>query len=234
SNVLGEKVRLNGLPYTIIGVAPRQFNGTDPTPIDFWAPVSMIEQLQPDFGSGWREQWRDSDHPAFQLFGRLKGGVTSAQAEAETDATLRSYLAAYPERPKTTRIALQKASYFGSAGDFWLHALAAGVLAVVSLVLFVACANVANMLLSRGVSRQSEIGIRLALGASRARVIRQLLMESVLLSLIGAAAAIPLSSWAGRILWISVTNAWQNTRELRTIALDVSPDARVFLYGFGL
>jgi putative ABC transport system permease protein len=237
SNVIGQTLALNGLPYTIIGVAPEGFTGTDASPLepDFWTPLSMIEQLQPDFGAGWREQWRDTSHPGFQLLARLKNGVTTAEAQAEANALLLNYLSGYREpQPATTGVTLQRPSYFGNAGDFWLRALTGAVLLVVSLVLVVACANVANMLLSRGVMRQSEIGIRLALGASRARVVRQLLMESVLLSLAGGIAAIPLSAWAGRVLWISVTSALQSVRDLRTIELDVSPDAHIFLYGLAL
>jgi predicted permease len=240
-NALGQTIKLNGLAYTIVGIAREEFAGTAVAPADaaFWAPLSMIGQLDPSFGpapdSSWRATWRDTgNNPGFELLARLKNGVAPATAQAEAAGLLRRYLSAYREMQPTTTVTLQRASYFGAAGDFWLNALAAAVLTTVSLVLLVACANVANMLLARGVARQREIGIRLALGAGRARVIRQLLVESILLALLGGAAAIPLSAWTGKFLWVSLTSFVQGMRELQTIELDVSPDAHVFLYGLAL
>jgi len=242
-NIIGQTIKLNGLAYTIVGVASREFTGTDvfPTESSFWAPLSMVDQLDPAFSPAsdpksngvWREQWRDTTHPGFQLLARLKKGVASAQAQAETDLLIRRYLASYRESEPTTAITLQRTSYFGNAGDFWLHALAATLLAIVSLVLLVACANVANMLLARGVARQREIAIRLALGASRGRVTQQLLTESLLLSLLGGAAGVLLSAWAGRLLWASVITLVPAFREFGS-ALNVSPDAHVFVYGLAL
>ncbi len=239
-NVLGQTVKLNGLVYTIVGVAPEEFSGTAVAPAEaaFWAPLSMIGQLDPSFGpapdSSWHETWRDSNHVGFELLARLKNGVAPTTAQAEASGVLRRYLSGYRETQPTTAVTLQRASYFGAAGDFWLNALAAAVLTTVSLVLLVACANVANMLLARGVARQREIGIRLALGAGRGRVIRQLLVESVLLALLGGAAAIPLSAWAGKFLWVSLTGFVQGMGALKDIDLDVSPDAHLFLYGLAL
>ena len=242
-NVIGQTIKLNGLAYTIVGVAPREFTGTDvfPTESGFWAPLSMIDQLDPAFGpasdpasnGAWREQWRDTTHPGFQLLARLKKGVAPAQAQAETDLLIRRYLASYRESEPTTAVTLQRTSYFGSAGDFWLQAFAAALLTIVSLVLLVACANVANLLLARGVARQREIAIRLALGASRGRVIRQLLTESILLSLLGGAVGVLLSAWAGRLLWVSLITLVPAFREFGG-ALNVSPDAHVFVYGLAL
>lgn len=242
-SAIGHTIKLNGLAYTIVGVAPREFTGTDaviPTESAFWAPLSMIDQLDPEFGpasdpasnGAWRERWRDTTHPGFQLLARLKKDVAPAQAQAETDLLMHRYLSAYREAQPTTAITLQRTSYFGSAGEFWLHVLAAAVLAIVSLVLLVACANVANMLLARGVARQREVAIRLALGASRGRVIQQLLTESVLLSLLGGAAGVILSAWAGRLLWTALITLVPNFREFRE--LDVSLDAHVFVYGLAL
>jgi macrolide transport system ATP-binding/permease protein len=239
-NVLGQTIKLNGMAYTIVGVAPEEFTGTAVAPAEsaFWAPLSMVGQLDPSFGpapdSTWHETWRDTSHPGFELLARLKNGVAPSTAQAETTGLLRRYLSGYRETQPTTAVTLQRASYFGAAGDFWLGALAAAVLTTVSLVLLVACANVANMLLARGMTRQREIGIRLALGAGRARVIRQLLVESILLALLGGAAAIPLSAWAGKFLWVSLTGFAQGMPELQNIRLDVAPDAHVFLYGLAL
>ncbi len=238
-NVVGQIIKLNGLPYTIVGIAPQGFAGTDATPTEsaFWAPLSMLDQLQPEFGpasnSTWREQFRDSNHPGFQIMARLKDGISREKAQAETDLLIRQYLSGYRERQPTTAVTLQRTSYFGSSGDFWMKMLAATILTVVSLVLVVACANVANMLLARGVARQREIGIRLALGASRGRVIRQLLTESMLLSLLGGAAGILLSAVASRLLWASLVTVIPNFRQF-LVELDVGPDAHVLTYGLVL
>jgi predicted permease len=225
---IGQTIRLNGLAYTIIGVAPLEFIGTDvsPTEVSFWAPLSMLEQLDPSFGA------RDITHPGFQLLARMKKGVSAAQAQAETDLLIRGYLAGFRQDNRTTAITLQRPSYFGVAGEFWLKALAVIVLLTVSLVLVVACANVANMLQARGVARQREIGIRLAMGASRARVVRQLLTESILLSLLGGTAGVLLSGWSARLLWVSVNAFLQGT--FRMAELNTSPDAHVFVYGLVL
>jgi predicted permease len=238
-NVIGHSIKLNGLVYTIIGIAPRGFAGTDTTPTEsgFWAPLSMLDQLQPEFGpssnSTWRERFRDSNHPGFQILARLKEGVSRERAQAETDLLIHQYLASYRESQPTLSVTLQRTSYFGNSGDFWMKMFAAATLTVVSLVLAVACANVANMLLARGVARRREIGVRLALGASRGRVIRQLLTESVLLSLLGGAAGILLSAVASRLLWASLVTVVPNFQQF-LVDLDVSPDAHVFLYGLVL
>lgn len=242
-NAIGKTIKLNGLPYTIIGVAPKEFTGTDeaPTEFGFWAPLSMLDQLQPDFGpapnSTWREQFRDSNHPGFQILARLKEGVSREKAQAETDLLIRQYVSGYRENQPTLSITLQRTSYFGNSGDFWMKVFAAAMLMVVSLVLVVACANVANMLLARGVARQREIGIRLALGAGRSRVVRQLLTESILLSLLGGAAGILLSVTASRLLWtalITVVTSDQGFSQQFSVELDFSPDAHVLLYGLAL
>jgi predicted permease len=240
-NALGGIIKLNGLAYTIVGVAPEEFTGTAVAPAEaaFWAPLSMIGQLDPSFGpapdASWHETWRDTGHPGFELLARLKNGVAPGTAQAEAGGLLLRYLSGYQETPPTTSVTLQRASYFGAAGDFWLNALAAAVLTIVSLVLLVACANVANMLLARGVARQREIGIRLALGAGRARVIRQLLVESILLSLLGGAAAIPASAWAGQFLWVSLMGFAQGaSMGFLNVDLNVAPDAHLFLYGLVL
>jgi macrolide transport system ATP-binding/permease protein len=233
-NVLGRTIKLNGLAYTVIGVAPEKFTGTDilPTRCDFWAPLSTIDRLDPAFGP--IQQWRDAtSRPQFELLARLKGGVSREQAQAETGLLMHQFLSGYRERERTKTITLQRTAYFGNTEDLRFRAAAAGVLMVVSLVLLAACANVANMLLARGAARQREIGVRMALGASRSRVVRQLLTESVLLSLLGGAVGILVSAWANKLLWRSLSGIFQGFRDLR-IDLDVSPDTHVFFYGLTL
>ncbi len=241
ARALGQSIKLNGVAYTIVGVAPREFTGTEayfPTAYDFFAPISMLDQLDPTFGPavdpGWRGKWRDSSgRPGMELLARLKPGVSRSQAQAAADLALRRYLAGQKEIDRTTALALQKANYFGSTDDWRVQVSVAGVLLVVSLVLLVACANVANMLLATGIARQREIGIRLALGAGRGRVVRQLLTESLLLSLIAGAAGMLLSVWAGRVVWVALINVIQGFH-VTMIDLDLSLDVHALLYGLAL
>ena len=239
SGVIGRSIQLNGLPYTIIGVAPKKFTGTDRAPMesDFWAPLSMLEQLVPTFSqasyAGWREQWRDATPPSFELLARLKPGISRARAQAETDLLIRQFLAGRREADRTTAVTLQRTSYFdpsffdgyrGGGTTMWM---------VTSLVLLAACANVANMLLARGAARQGKIAVRLALGAGRPRIIRQLLIESILLSALGGVAGIFLSQWAARWLWLTLFGSLQ-AFGLNLIDLDLSPDAHLLAYALGL
>jgi macrolide transport system ATP-binding/permease protein len=238
ASVLGRSIKLNGMDYTIVGVTPREFTGTESLPFasDFYAPLSMMDQLDPTFGpasdGGWRQQWRDSsDHPGLELLARLKPGISRASAQTETDLLLRRYLAGYQETDRTTSVTLDRTAYLGYTVDSYPQA--AAFLAVVGLVLLVACANVANMQLARGIARQREFGIRLALGASRGRLIRQLLAESLLLGLLGAAGGALLSLWAGRLLWVSLSGLFQGFH-VRMIELDLTPDAHVLVYALSL
>ena len=236
ASTLGQTIRLNETTYSIIGVAPPEFTGTGSMPTEpaLWAPLSMMAQLNPGVAPGWRDEWRDANaYPGFELLARLKDGVSRATAQAQTALLMRGYLAGYREPNRTTAVTLEKTSYFGGAGDPAFQALAWVVLLIVAMVLLVACANVANMLLARGMGRQREIGVRLALGASRGRVVRQLLAESVLLSLLGGAAGLLLSAWAGRLAWAALTGILQGFRALR-FEVDVSPDAHVWIYGLAL
>jgi len=235
--VIGRTIQLDGMTYTIVGVMPRRFTGTDRVPMesDGWVPLSMLDRLIPTFAqasyAGWRERWRDATPPWFELLARLRPGVSRAQAQAETDLLMRQFLSNRRQADRTKSITLQRASGAGESSFFEGYRGAGTALwLVTSLVLLVACANVANMLLARGAARQGEIGIRLALGAGRGRIIRQLLMESVLLSTLGGAAGILVARWAGRLLWLKLFGSLGGLG-LNVIELNISPDVRVLFYG---
>ncbi len=231
--VVGQTLRLNDAVYTIIGVAPQNFSGSDMSIIqsDFWVPLSMSPQVNP---LGWSRGAQGQPQPPLVfVLGRLKNGVSRQQAQAETALLVRRFVASEREPIRTVGITLQDVSYFNFDDLMGFRSIAAAVAGLVGLVLLVACANVTNMLLARGAVRQREIAVRLALGAGRGRVIRQLLTESVLLACLAGAAAIPLSAWAGKVLYVALISVLRGFH-VNLIEVDVSPDAHVFVYGMAV
>ena len=229
---VGRVVKLNGTAFTIIGVAPEKFTGTSLAGAvpDFWATVSMQAQLAP--GRDWLHA---ADDQEFQVLARLKDGVAWNRAQAETDLLVRQFAASHTERDKTAAVTLQHTSFLGNTEDPRFVAAVAGVMLVVGLVLLVACANLANLLLARTAGRQREISLRLALGASRARVIRQLLTESVTLALLGGAAGLVLANWCSQLLWVAVEEMLTTPAggSLK-LGVDLTPDLPVYLYALGI
>src|SRR5258708_7915459 len=226
----GQIVQLNGTAFTVIGIAPETFTGTSVIAImpDFWAPVSMQGQLAP--GSNWLDA---PEVHKLQILGRLKDGVPSGRAQAEAEFLIRQFGTTHTERDKTLRLTVQHTSYFGNTEDPRFQAFVAGIMLIVGLVLLVACANIANLLLARTTGRQREIAVRLAMGASRGRVIRQLLTESVVLALVGGTVGLLLAAWCSRLLWVAIEQVITapfagNAR----LAIDLKPDIRV--YGYAL
>lgn len=192
-NIVGKTVQLNNRAYQVIGVAPESFVGTKfALALDFWAPMSMAEDLRRnpgllnDRGSHW-----------MNVIGRLKPGVSVEQASAEMTAIATRLNQAYPDNRANTTQAKVMGEVEGRFEDMGGVFKSAGAIAmaIVGLILLIACANVANLMLARAAARRKEIGIRLALGASRARLVRQLLTESVLLSLLGGGLGLLLAVW---------------------------------------
>src|SRR5215216_992179 len=192
--IVGRQIQLNGRPLTVVGVAAPEFHGAEwALGLKFWAPLMMKQQL----GGGTNNWITARGNHWLEVFGRLKPGVTEAQASAALTAVAARLEAEYPEaRNKDVRVLVVEeriGRWSDMAGVVTLSSGLALVLA--GLVLLVACANVANMMLARAVVRGREIGIRLALGAGRWRVLRQLLTESVMLSLAGGALGLVFSFW---------------------------------------
>ena len=190
-SVVGTHVKLNGLDYTIVGVTPQPFIGTELiyTP-DLFVPMAMEPQIEPGNAD---LDVRGNEN--YFVVGRRKPGVTMAQAESVLNGIASELAREYPDDNAGMKIRLSEVGLFGSMLRGPIHAFAAVLMTVAGLVLLIACVNLASLLLARATDRRKDTAIRLALGASRAHLIRQLLTESVLLSLLGGAAGLLLAQW---------------------------------------
>jgi predicted permease len=211
ASVVGKTVQINRHPYTIIGVTPREFHGCKTgLRTDIWIPLTMDE---PVWGSN-RPEFRGTFW--LNVLGKLRPGVTDRQAEAELNLLMQRVAERFPEehRDSPNQIMLDPLwrSPFGI--NVYLYKTLPMLLGLAAVLLLLACANVANLLLVRSVARRREIAIRLALGASRGQLIRQLLVESLMLGLAGGAVALLVTIWTSRSLAAffppSTLPLWQN------------------------
>jgi len=193
--IVGKTIQINRHPYTVVGVAPRDFTGCAPgLRTELWIPVSMD-----------RDVW-GADRPArrgtfwLNVLGKLRPGVTKNQAETELNLLMRGIVERFPEdhRDSPNEISLDPLwrSPFGI--NVYLYKTLPMLLGLAGVLLLLACANVASLLLVRSVGRRREIAIRLGMGASRQQIIRQFLIESLLLGLLGGTAAIVITVWTSR------------------------------------
>jgi len=231
TSILGKTVKLGSTVYTVIGVAPPEFFGTEvgESP-DLWIPLSMEKQVSPGW-NGLDNKWFES----LYVLARLKPGVSTKQAEANVNLLARDiwHEFAGPVLTKEQQQTLQRA-------HIELTSVARGVshlrlefslplqilMVVVGLVLLIACANIANLLLARATSREREIAVRLAIGASRMRLVRQMLTESLLLALVGGALGVLFATWASDALLRMVSTGPE------PLPLNIAPDPRVLAFTF--
>ena len=220
ADAIGKDVIVNGRKFSIIGVAEPGFYGSEISYVpEMWFPMAMLSTIEP--GSDYRDN-RDSAN--FFVQGRLKPGVTASQAEAALKSIAAQLAAEYPNENENKSVALSPPGLFGSFMRGPILGFAGVLMAVVGLVLLLACTNLANLLLARATERRKEIAIRLAIGASRSRLIRQLLTESVLLATLGGAIGLALAYWL-----VDAMNALRPPLDI-PLSTSVHIDYRVLLF----
>ncbi|HEY2152808.1 MAG TPA: ABC transporter permease [Vicinamibacterales bacterium] len=224
-NVIGQKLTFSGLPFTVIGVTPPGFKGTFSLagPDRVWVPLSMREQL---LTGQTRQLITNRRFRWINMAGRLKPGVSMRQADAAMKTIASTLAKEYPaaNEGRTLDMALESDAALGINGRGQL-VLAGGVMmGVVGLVLLIACANLANLLLAQSASREKEMSIRAAMGAGRGRIVRQLLTEALLLSILGGVAGMIVAYWGRTALWS------YRPPFLGNASIDLSFEPRVLLF----
>ncbi len=220
--VIGRSLYLNGIEFKVVGVAPESFTGTDQyfRPLLF-VPLAMGPALAGNPNDTWMANRADR---RLEVKGRLKDGVSTETAAAELRVIASSLAAAYPATNKDCTAVVRTELQARIDMSPWDALLVSLLLGMAVVVLLIACANVANLMLSRALSRSGEIAVRLALGASRWRLVRQLLVESLLISLAAGAAGMFLAS-----LLLGALMPWQIPAQI-PIEINARLDTRTMLY----
>ncbi len=223
-NVIGQPLRINGQVFTVVGVTPEGFRGTEVAYApELFVPTMMGHEIEP--GSTWLEERGDDN---LFVVGRLKPGVTSTQAESALSAITLQLGKEYPHENEGRGVRLLTPGLFIPDIRNSVISFSSVLMGVVGLVLLLACVNLANLLLARATERRKELAIRVAMGASRTRIVRQLITETLMLSLGGGLGGIFIAGWI---------NAIVSSMKLPTdlaFVIDLQLDWRVLSFAFGV
>ncbi len=233
---VGSTLHINGQPYTVIGISPEGFSGASALIApDIWVPLGMRTELGSAFGDS--ETMHDLNNPknyCLNLVGRMRSGLTIESAKARLPVISQRFNAMQTGAEFEREVQIQKPSRFSlstSPEDDGPVALIGTLLtAMAGAVLLIACLNLANMLLARGTSRTKEIALRLAVGASRWRIVRQLLSEGLLLAICGGVVGLILSVWCNNLLLQSMATLLNNVNF--SFIVDLTPDLSVLAVTF--
>jgi predicted permease len=230
SDAVGQTITIDEVVYTIVGVAPKEFFGTSVGQApDVWMPLAMQKKLPPAYWDG-RE---DHGFQSLYLIGRLKSGVTPEQAQAGVNLAFKQWMSEAASNPPNARqlegmrsATVELTSVGKGLSDLRKQfSLSLKILmAVVGLVLLIACANVANILLANGAARRKEFAVRLAVGAGRMRLIRQLLTESLLIATVGGVAGVLIAWWGSRTLVLMASDGPD------AVPINVTPNGRILTF----
>lgn len=226
-DVIGRTLEINQTALTVVGVAPKGFIGVSAVfGPDVWLPATMAEQV---LSAQLQDVLRERGKPFFHAVARLKPRITRGQSDADIKTIAAALQHEYPDADQGQLTSVRPISselFSGVGGEASVAFGSAGLLVIVGLVLLIACSNVANLLLARTASRRQEISVRLAIGASRSRIVRQLLAESLLLGLMAGVAGLALGYAGCQLLWS------ERPAEVAQNLVDFRLDTTVFVFTF--